>query len=413
MLQSACFRHQWSSNVVYGTSVCCSTRLCAFFFFGRLSADFRPRARRFQNVSRLIRRGRAHPSSRHEKKADCIFLARFLLFLHNAYRRKGPTQDLTLRRNCGIGVLQPLASSQAATVIQLWAHLRRPFGVAVGMLCQFVMMPLLAFGLLTCMRLSGLYAIGMLIMACCPGGTVSNVFAYFVDGDVPLSIAMTLCSTVLAMGMMPVNMLMYGYYVDTGDIVVPYSKMAMSLVFISLPAALGMLFNWFCPRVAPYITKLSSTLGGLLIVVTQIMEVFIFPDIFHNIPPVLYAATVVMPAAGMMIGYLISWLFKRPDAVRKTIAIESGIQNVGMGLTIVSLSFKFQVVEAVLAQCRIVHRTTTAYHLQTNGLKRTKASPTISMALWFHNDSFKLPSVWHLWNIQKIIFKIKLPQYCC
>ncbi|KAH7931719.1 hypothetical protein HPB51_029747 [Rhipicephalus microplus] len=156
-------------------------------------------------------------------------------------------------------------------------------------------------------------------------------------------IAMTLCSTVLAMGMMPANMLIYGNYVDTGDIVVPYSKMAMSLVFISLPAGLGMLFNWFCPRVAPYITKLSSTLGGLLIVVTQIMEVFIFPDIFHNIPPVLYAATVIMPAAGMMLGYLISWLLKRPDAVRKTIAIESGIQNVGMGLTIVSLSFKFQV----------------------------------------------------------------------
>ncbi|KAH6944576.1 hypothetical protein HPB50_004099 [Hyalomma asiaticum] len=153
---------------------------------------------------------------------------------------------------------------------------------------------------------------------------------------------MTLCSTVLAMGMMPLNMLLYGNYVDTGDIVVPYSKMAMSLVFISLPAGLGMLFNWFCPRAAPYITKLSSTLGGLLIVVTQIMEVFIFPDIFHNIPPVLYAATVVMPAAGMMLGYLISWLLKRPDAVRKTIAIESGIQNVGMGLTIVSLSFQFQ-----------------------------------------------------------------------
>uniref|UniRef100_G3MRQ5 Uncharacterized protein n=1 Tax=Amblyomma maculatum TaxID=34609 RepID=G3MRQ5_AMBMU len=225
---------------------------------------------------------------------------------------------------------------------ELWAHLRRPFGVAVGMLCQFVMMPLLAFGLLTAMRLNGLYAIGMLIMACCPGGTVSNVFAYFVDGDVPLSIAMTLCSTVLAMGMMPVNMLLYGHYVDTGDIVVPYSKMAMSLVFISLPAGLGMLFNWLCPRLAPYVTKLASTFGGMLIVATQIMEVFIFPDIFHDIPAVLYAATVIMPAAGMLFGYLISWLFRRPDAVRKTIAIESGIQNVGTALTIVSLSFHFQ-----------------------------------------------------------------------
>lgn len=227
-------------------------------------------------------------------------------------------------------------------VSELWAHLRRPFGVAVGMLCQFVMMPLLAFGLLTAMRLSGLYAIGMLIMACCPGGTVSNVFAYFVDGDVPLSIAMTLCSTVLAMGMMPVNMLLYGHYVDTGDIVVPYSKMAMSLVFISLPAGLGMLFNKFCPRASPYVTKVASSLGGLLIVVTQIMEVIIFPDIFSDTPTVLYAATVAMPAAGMMLGYLISWVFRRPDAVRKTIAIESGIQNVGTALTIVSLSFKFR-----------------------------------------------------------------------
>nr|XP_037291882.1 ileal sodium/bile acid cotransporter-like isoform X1 [Rhipicephalus microplus]XP_037291883.1 ileal sodium/bile acid cotransporter-like isoform X1 [Rhipicephalus microplus] len=251
---------------------------------------------------------------------------------------------------------------------EIWAHLRRPFGVAVGMLCQFVMMPLLAFGLLTSMRLSGLFAIGMLIMACCPGGTVSNVFAYFVDGDVPLSIAMTLCSTVLAMGMMPANMLIYGNYVDTGDIVVPYSKMAMSLVFISLPAGLGMLFNWFCPRVAPYITKLSSTLGGLLIVVTQIMEVFIFPDIFHNIPPVLYAATVIMPAAGMMLGYLISWLLKRPDAVRKTIAIESGIQNVGMGLTIVSLSFKFQTAITFLDEAKFFGNPLTSIREQKQAL---------------------------------------------
>ncbi|KAH7979424.1 hypothetical protein HPB49_009385 [Dermacentor silvarum] len=85
-----------------------------------------------------------------------------------------------------IAVSKATSDLRESQNLKLWAHLRRPFGVAVGMLCQFVMMPLLAFGLLTSMRLSGLYAIGMLIMACCPGGTVSNVFAYFVDGDVPL-----------------------------------------------------------------------------------------------------------------------------------------------------------------------------------------------------------------------------------
>lgn len=228
------------------------------------------------------------------------------------------------------------------TVFELWSHLRRPFGIAVGMLCQFAMMPLIAFGLISAMRLSGLYAIGMLVLACCPGGAVSNIFAYFCDGDVPLSIAMTLCSTVLAMGMMPLNMMLYGQYVDTGDVVIPYTRMATSLVIVSVPAAFGMLFKWFFPKIAPYITKWGSSFGGLLIVASQIMEVFIFPDLFHGIPPELYGATLLMPLAGMVAGYCASWLFRRPEAVRRTVAIESGIQNVGTALTIVSLSFRFE-----------------------------------------------------------------------
>lgn len=226
-------------------------------------------------------------------------------------------------------------------LLELWNHLKRPFGILVGMFCQFIMMPLIAFGLLSVMKLSGLYAIGMLIVACCPGGTVSNIFAYFCDGDVPLSIAMTLCSTILAMGMMPLNMLFYGQYINTGNIVVPHSKMAMSLVVVSLPAAFGMLFNWYFPRIAPYVTKYGSTAGGVLILISQILEVFIFPDIFKHVPASLYGATVLMPMMGMMVGYVVSWVFRRPEPVRKTVAIESGIQNVGTALTIVSLSFKF------------------------------------------------------------------------
>lgn len=231
---------------------------------------------------------------------------------------------------------------------EFWSHLRRPFGIVVGMLSQFVMMPLIAFGLISAMRLNGLYAIGMLVIGCCPGGAVSNIFAYFCDGDVPLSIAMTLCSTVLAMGMMPLNMLLYGQYVDTGDIVIPYSRMATSLVVVSVPAGFGILFNWFFPKISPYITKWGSSLGGLLIVASQIMEVFIFPDLFSGIPPELYGATLLMPLTGMIAGYGASWVCRRPEAVRRTVAIESGIQNVGTALTIVSLSFQFEDQKAAL-----------------------------------------------------------------
>ncbi|KAM7299893.1 ileal sodium/bile acid cotransporter [Ixodes scapularis] len=86
----------------------------------------------------------------------------------------------------------------------------------------------------------------------------------------------------------------------------------------------------------------GSSVGGLIIVASQIMEVFIFPDLFSGIPPELYGATLLMPLTGMVAGYGASWVCRRPEAVRRTVAIESGIQNVGTALTIVSLSFQFE-----------------------------------------------------------------------
>lgn len=69
---------------------------------------------------------------------------------------------------------------------KLWAHIRRPWGIAVGLLCQFGLMPLTAYLLALSFSLKPVQAIAVLIMGCCPGGTISNIFTFWVDGDMDL-----------------------------------------------------------------------------------------------------------------------------------------------------------------------------------------------------------------------------------
>ena len=71
-------------------------------------------------------------------------------------------------------------------VQKLWGHIRRPWGIAVGMLCQFGLMPLIAYLLIISFSLKPLQAIAVLLMGWCPGGTVSNIFTFWVDGDMDL-----------------------------------------------------------------------------------------------------------------------------------------------------------------------------------------------------------------------------------
>jgi hypothetical protein len=73
--------------------------------------------------------------------------------------------------------------------IELWkliGHLRRPIGAAIGMLAQFIVLPLVTFGFAHALQLEPVAAIGMLVMGSCPGGSTSNIFSYWADGDVPL-----------------------------------------------------------------------------------------------------------------------------------------------------------------------------------------------------------------------------------
>lgn len=126
------------------------------------------------------------------------------------------------------------------------------------MCSQFVLLPLSAFLLIKVLGLGILHATGLLLLACSPGGVTSNIFTYFCEGDISLSIAMTTCSTLVAMLMMPVNLYMYGQSLNQEDVVIPYGKMALSLISVTCPVLFGMLVHWKFPRVAAHLTKVIS-----------------------------------------------------------------------------------------------------------------------------------------------------------
>ncbi|XP_054720616.1 ileal sodium/bile acid cotransporter-like [Uloborus diversus] len=231
---------------------------------------------------------------------------------------------------------------------QLWIHIRRPVGIVIGMCSQFVLLPLSAFCLIKILNLGILHATGLLLLACSPGGVTSNIFTYFCDGDISLSIAMTTCSTLVALGMMPLNLYMYGQNLNQDDVVIPYGKMALSLVSVTCPVLVGMLVHWKFPKLAAALTKIGSYAGLLIIVICQTMEFFIFPNIFANVPWQLYFSVVILPFLGFSLGYTSAWLCRQKPQVRRTISIESGVQNVGTALTVASLSFPFHNLEKVL-----------------------------------------------------------------
>ncbi|CAL1292859.1 unnamed protein product [Larinioides sclopetarius] len=225
---------------------------------------------------------------------------------------------------------------------ELWHHIKRPIGLSIGIVSQFGIKPLAAFGVLLASGVEGLHATGVLIISCCPGGVLSNTFTYFSDGDLPLSIAMTTASTIMAMGMLPANIWLYGRHFESVSLVIPYEKMAYSLCIVTSPVAVGMLIRWKYPRVAKWTSKIGTYTGLLLMFASVIIEVCIFPNMFTSVPPKLYAIILALPGVGLALGYGIAAIMKQKVPVCKTIAIECGIQNFPLALTIIALSFPME-----------------------------------------------------------------------
>ncbi|KAM9319995.1 ileal sodium/bile acid cotransporter-like [Gastrophryne carolinensis] len=225
---------------------------------------------------------------------------------------------------------------------KFWGHIRWPWGIIVGFLCQFGIMPVAGFILANVFNVHPIQAVVILIMGCCPGGTGSNILSYWVDGDMDLSLSMTTCSTLLALGMMPLCLFLYTKkWVDSNSIVIPYDSIGISLVTLVVPVGIGMFVNWKWPKQAKKILRVGSITGGILIVTVAVIGGVLYKGSWV-IDPKLWIIGTIFPAIGFSIGFILAAMANLSWSRCRTVALETGLQNTQLCSTIVQLSFSPQ-----------------------------------------------------------------------
>ncbi|KAF4795178.1 Ileal sodium/bile acid cotransporter [Turdus rufiventris] len=196
-----------------------------------------------------------------------------------------------------------------------------------------------AFLLSLAFNILPIQAVVVIIMGCCPGGTASNIIAYWVDGDMDLSISMTTCSTLLAMGMMPLCLLIYTkMWTDADAIILPYDSIGISLVSLVIPISFGIFVNHKWPSKAKIILKIGSIVGAVLIVVVAVVGGVLYQGSWV-ITPKLWIIGTIFPAAGYTLGFFLARLAGLSWSRCRTVSLETGMQNTQLCSTIVQLSF--------------------------------------------------------------------------
>jgi bile acid transporter len=226
---------------------------------------------------------------------------------------------------------------------------RKPKGVLVGLLCQYGIMPLLGFVLARFLNLSPGLTVGLILMACMPGGTTSNIFAYFSKSVLALSIMMTSVSTLVALFMVPALLAFYSQAAGiSSDFQIPASNVAQVLLVLLIPTLLGMFLRKVNPNIGASIELIGGFLGILVIVFLLVTWVPRNHQLLSITPLAVYTAAIGLGLLGMVLGYALARLARQDAKRSRTIALETGIQNGPLAVLIVTLSIPGALQQEVL-----------------------------------------------------------------
>ncbi|CAL8255144.1 unnamed protein product [Merluccius merluccius] len=227
-------------------------------------------------------------------------------------------------------------------VSQLGEQIRRPVGVLLALVCQFVLMPLVAFLLALAFSLDDVAAMAVLLCGCCPGGNLSNIMSLLVNGEMNLSIIMTISSTLLALVLMPLCLWVYSRaWINTPVVdLMPFGAIILTLCSTLIPIGLGVALRYRYTRIADVVLKVSLwSLLVTLILLFILTGAMLGPELLSAIPPSVYAVAVLMPMCGYAAGYGLAALFGLPPSSRRSVSMETGCQNVQLCTAILKLAF--------------------------------------------------------------------------
>lgn len=225
----------------------------------------------------------------------------------------------------------------------------KPNGAAVGFISQFFLLPAVTFLLITLLRkqVTPTVALGMLLVASCPGGNISNFISSLAKGNAALSVSLTAIATISAIFMTPFNFAFWGglytnyvSHVDAGTLlrpleIDPVQMFQTVFILLGIPLIIGMWFNYQFPKTTE---KLVRPLKALSIIFFIAIVVLAFRNNFNYfIAHIKFIFIIVLlhNALALTSGYLFASLFKVKRRDRRALTIETGIQNSGLGLVLI------------------------------------------------------------------------------
>ncbi|MBR1919837.1 MAG: bile acid:sodium symporter family protein [Spirochaetales bacterium] len=213
----------------------------------------------------------------------------------------------------------------------------RPKDVLIGVLCQFLIMPLLAFSLGKLFSLETALLVGVVLCGTCPGGTASNVITYLSKGDVPLSIGMTSVSTLLAPFLTPfITWLLLRANVDV-DIVAMFSSI---IRIVMVPIGLGLFINHFFSSVTERIKSILPLVSVTAIVMIVASVVASNSHQILSTGAIVFVVIILHNLLGYLLGFIVAKCLRMPLKKAKALSIEVGMQNAGLATSLARTGFQ-------------------------------------------------------------------------
>ncbi len=225
---------------------------------------------------------------------------------------------------------------------QLRGVLAQPRWLVVGVVLQFLLMPLLAWAIAAGLALPVMVAAGLIVTGACPGGTASNVMVYLVGGNLALSVAMTTCSTLIA----PLATPLLAQLFIGERLSLPMLQMYTSILqVVVLPVTAGMLIRYRLPQVGVQLQRLMPWVAMVLVAMIVATIFALNHNRLAQVGPLLVVAVIAHNLAGLTLGYWVTALLGGDVQQRRTVALEVGMQNSGLAS---ALAVKFLAPAAAL-----------------------------------------------------------------
>ncbi|WP_283788117.1 bile acid:sodium symporter family protein [Bermanella sp. WJH001] len=229
----------------------------------------------------------------------------------------------------------------------------RPKAVALGLVAQMLMLPILAYLIVLAFGMTGAVAVGVMILALCPGGTTSNLYTYLAKGDIALSVTLTSLVSLIAPFTVPLMIVMFMSMLMGQEeyIHLPVLKTIIQLVVITiLPISIGMYIHNKKPQWAQKADKPVKVFSILFLFLIVAMIVF---NNLHNMAEYFAKAglaAIILNIASMVLGYILAKVAQLNEAQSKAIGIEVGFQN-GTLAIVIALTLLENTEMAIAATC--------------------------------------------------------------